>query len=50
MRSSHTLSRSVALILLLLSLLLGSLAPWDNGGIESLPPAPTPTATSGAAE
>ncbi len=39
-------ARIIALVLLLLSLLLGSLAPWDSGGVESAPATPTPTVTA----
>lgn len=40
--------RYVVLILFLLSLLAGALAPWDHGGVDSTSPVPdpTPTATS----
>jgi hypothetical protein len=44
MRYRTPQAQYLAVLLLLFSLLLGSLAPWDHGGVESTPP-PTPTAT-----
>ncbi len=46
MNPQNTRARLLAMLLLLLSLLLGGLAPWDNGTADGSSEAvPTPTAT-----
>ena len=46
MATKSLFARYLALVLLLLSLLLGALAPWDvGGGIESAPTVPHSAAT-----
>lgn len=46
MTAKTLFARYLALVLLLLSLLLGALAPWDlGGGIERVPTAPGSSTT-----